>query len=66
MKIVGKLFFCAAIAFEAFYQSVAGNYIRIGHVLESSRKFRTQEVRFSRVILHGKTKQKHGKSPNGA
>jgi len=35
---------CAAVAVEFFYQSVAENLIQIGHVLEPSRKFGTQDV----------------------
>lgn len=56
----GVVIFRAAIAVEFIYQSAAENLIQIGHVLESSRKFRTRC--FSRKILHGKAKQKHTKS----
>lgn len=42
----GVVIFWAAIAFEVFYQSVAGNRIQIGHVLEPSRKFQTKDVAF--------------------
>ena len=52
------IFFCVAVAVEFIYQSAAENLIRIRHVLESSRKFWTQDmfVYFSRIILHDEAK----------
>ena len=40
----GVAIFRAATAVEFFYPSVAEHLIRIGHVLESSRKFRARIV----------------------